>query len=682
MRNEIKNKMVKSRRQFPYKKIVMASISVLSVFLFVLTFGVIGIYASQTQTIMSNITIAYNSTMVDGNMRLRAYYKGVNEASASWHTLTRSVVNGTAVDYVKFYARSSSNNAGSANLGTVAISGNNNYIVFECAFKNTGSAMVKMAFAETGTTMVNMTKTQLISKSAIDSNFDVIDDSPSAYSALAVTGDEDVDNYIDGYVYYYIKVRSNDLAHSAQYAATQSWAFTGDETVESIIVNNNGGNGGLSSVSGIRGACPPILKTSNLPTKSPYSFYGYYSSATNDEQYYRASGEPTRALPLGTDPLSLYAQYSIEAYVDPTTHEASWPSGLSKSTQTRMIIPNSVISIGNYAFSGCTGLTSIVISDSVTSVGNGAFRDCTGLTGVTIGNRVESIGGYAFEGCSGLTSVIIPDSVTSIGDGVFYVCTGLTSITIPDGVTRIEAYAFFDCTGLTSITIPDGVTSIGDNAFAVCTGLTSITIPNSVTSITYSAFHYCTGLTSLSVESGNTVYHSAGNCIIETNTKKLVVGCNTSVIPTDGSVTSVGRSAFSSRTGLTSITIPDGVTRIEAYAFDDCTGLTSITLPDSVTSIGGYAFDDCTGLTSITLPSSVTSIGSGAFYGCTGLTQVTINRGSISSSLTSSTSCGRLISNARTIYILDGLSVGSYVTSNFTCSEEPVDGYWIYTKNS
>lgn len=119
------------------------------------------------------------------------------------------------------------------------------------------------------------------------------------------------------------------------------------------------------------------------------------------------------------------------------------------------------------------------------------------------------------------------------------------------------------------------------------------------------AFSYCTGLTSILVADGNSKYHSSGNCLIETTSKTLISGCKTSVIPTDGSVTSIGASAFSGCTGLTSITIPDNVTSIGDRTFGGCTGLTSITIPDSVTRIGEFAFGDCTGLMSITFNGTI-----------------------------------------------------------------------------
>ena len=163
--------------------------------------------------------------------------------------------------------------------------------------------------------------------------------------------------------------------------------------------------------------------------------------------------------------------------------------------QGEFVIPNSVTSIGRYAFANCHSLTSITIPNSVTSIGGAAFYNCLSLTSITIPSSVTSIGDYAFSDCGSLTSITIPSSVTSIGNSAFSYCYALTSITIPSSVTSIGEWAFYYCTSLTSITIPSGVTSIGDYAFYYCKSLTSITIPNSVTSIGKRAFYYCTSLT-------------------------------------------------------------------------------------------------------------------------------------------------------------------------------------------
>ena len=245
--------------------------------------------------------------------------------------------------------------------------------------------------------------------------------------------------------------------------------------------------------------------------------------------------------------------------------------------------------LGDYAFHGCSGLTSLTLPSRVTSIGDQTFYGCSGLTSLTIPSGVTSIGIGAFYGCSGLTSLTLPSSVTSIGWSAFSGCSGLTSLTIPSGVTSIGWSAFSGCSGLTSLTLPSSVTSIGWGAFEGCSGLTSLIIPSSVTSIGNYAFKGCSGLTSLTIPS---------------------------------SVTSISEGAFEGCSGLTNLTIPSGVTSIGIAAFRGCSGLTSLTIPSSVASIGNYAFKGCSGLTSLTIHSGVTSIGDEAFSGCSGLTSI------------------------------------------------------------
>jgi len=258
---------------------------------------------------------------------------------------------------------------------------------------------------------------------------------------------------------------------------------------------------------------------------------------------------------------------------------------------------------------------------------------------------------------AGVTDVIIPEGVTSIGSCAFERFIQLTSITIPEGVMSIGKSAFLGCTGLTSITIPKGVTSIGAYAFRCCTGLLNITIPNSVTNIGISALYGCRGLNSIIVEKDNPKYYSIGNCLIEKETKKLIVGCDNSIIPVDDSVTIISGSAFHGCSGLSSIIIPNNIIKIGESAFEGCSGLTRINVEEgnpkyysinnclieketktliagcknsiiptdeSVTSIGEGAFYDCSDLASITIPESVTSIGVSAFGGCRGLKCINI----------------------------------------------------------
>ena len=111
----------------------------------------------------------------------------------------------------------------------------------------------------------------------------------------------------------------------------------------------------------------------------------------------------------------------------------------------------------------------------------------------------DKLGDYAFYGCSGLTSLTLPSSVTKIGCYALSSCIGLTSLTLPSSVTEIGEHAFLNCRGLTNFTIPSGVTSIGTSAFFSCYGLISLTIPSSVTAIGSGAFNGCSGLTSIYV---------------------------------------------------------------------------------------------------------------------------------------------------------------------------------------
>ncbi len=307
---------------------------------------------------------------------------------------------------------------------------------------------------------------------------------------------------------------------------------------------------------------------------------------------------------------------------------------------TSITIPNSVTNIGDSTFWGCSSLTAIYVAvdnKNYTSVNGVLFnKDKTALicypAGKTdksynITNSVTSIGDYAFNGCSSLTSVTIPNSVTEIGGSAFVGCASLKSITMPNSVTSIGDMVFYKCSSLTSITIPDSVTSIGSSAFSDCSKLRSITIPNSVTSIGAWAFNGCTGLTAINVAMENQNYVSPDGVLY--NKDKTTIICypagkkgNNYKIP-DG-VTEIGSIAFSRCSSLTSVTIPNSVTSIGSGAFNGCTSLTRVTIPKSVTKIGWNAFSDCTSLTSITIPNSVISIDWYAFRGCTSLKSITI----------------------------------------------------------
>ena len=331
--------------------------------------------------------------------------------------------------------------------------------------------------------------------------------------------------------------------------------------------------------------------------------------------------------------------YDILSTEDKTCEVDDCSSNLSTVVIPSTVVNNgttyTVTSIGNYAFSGCSGLTAIEIPNSVTSIGNYAFYGCSGLTAVEIPNSVTSIGVEAFYECSSLTAIQIPSSVTSIGGWAFRGCSNLSQLVIGNGqeTLTIQSNTFSSCPittlylgrnvndyvnfkSLETLTIGSSVTSIGDEAFYGCSKLTAIQIPSSVTSIGSSAFYGCSGLTAVEIPN---------------------------------SVTSIGEWAFYGCSNLSQLILEDGeeVLIISYDTFNDCPittlylgrnvndyvnfkPLETLTIGSSVTSIGERAFYGCSGLTAIQIPSSVTSIGESAFYGCERLHSVTIGAGVLS----------------------------------------------------
>jgi len=164
-------------------------------------------------------------------------------------------------------------------------------------------------------------------------------------------------------------------------------------------------------------------------------------------------------------------------------------NGQATNPITSVVIPNSVVTVGDNAFAGVAGLRSVTIGNRVTSIGASAFEDCTGLIALTIPNRVTSVGAYAFSDASSLTSLRIGNHVRSIGSYAFFGTSSLASVTIGSGVTSIGANAF-QGSGLTSVRLPAGLTSIGDIAFSGSARLTSVTFTGNAPSVGVLAFGF------------------------------------------------------------------------------------------------------------------------------------------------------------------------------------------------
>ena len=347
-----------------------------------------------------------------------------------------------------------------------------------------------------------------------------------------------------------------------------------------------------------------------------------------------------------------YRGSNYDSYDDEYSYFVSVPDTVTYNGTTYR-----VTSIGASAFSSCY-LTSIIIPNSVMSIGEKAFYNCTSLTYVSIGSGIKTIGEMAFGDCYQLTYItckavtpptlgsndVFPPNLKTVyipvdtyseywnawtwidivfdlidyGSRIIYIdvfandeimtntdafdCLiqnhtyemGVGVITFSGTLTSIGNNAFKDCEYLRYIELPNTVTSIGNNAFERCGNLSDIELPNTVTSIGEYAFSGCSSLTSITIPN---------------------------------SVTIIGSSTFSSCSSLTSITIPNNVTSIGTFAFAGCSALTSVTIGESVTSIGEEAFCSCSSLTSITIPNSVTYIGPLAFLYCPSLTSMVVEAG-------------------------------------------------------
>lgn len=253
-----------------------------------------------------------------------------------------------------------------------------------------------------------------------------------------------------------------------------------------------------------------------------------------------------------------------------------------------VIIQDGVTSIGSHAFHDCE-MTSITIPNSVVSIGEWAFASSNNLTELKLPNSITNIGNHAFYSMRSLNKINIPTSMTSLdGFSLFQFCSKLTSIEIPSNISKIDNGAFLG-SSITNIKIPNSVKYIGDQAFAECDKMTGIDIPGSVTQIGEMAFRSCDSLSSISIANG-------------TN--------------------SIKNYAFSECTNLKTVTIPNSVACIEYSAFSDCTSLTSVTLSSKMSCIEQNTFKNCKKLVSVTIPSSVTRIEQNAFSGCTGISDI------------------------------------------------------------
>lgn len=349
-----------------------------------------------------------------------------------------------------------------------------------------------------------------------------------------------------------------------------------------------------------------------------------------------------------------------------------------------IIIPETVVKIGDEAFWNCYYLTSISIPESVTSIGKYAFHFCLRLLNATIPKNVKSIGVGAFAGeasmsdiqvsednkyftsengilydkkkkvliqcpraksgeikipesvtnigeeafeyCQNVTSIIIPESVTNIGRVAFKSCENLTSVIIPQGVTQIEESTFSGCSSLSNVTIPKGVTSISNSAFYSCTSLKNITIPETVTSIDKSAFDTSVDLTIFcykdsAAEKYAKTYKFKYQYLTDESDSSIDTE-NNQKLPAVGKTVTSGKNSYKVTKQGTAVAFVKTKSKSKTITIPATIKIGNTTY--KVTSIAANALKGNKKLTKVTIGKNVTSIGKGAFQNCTALTKITV----------------------------------------------------------
>ncbi|MBQ7849144.1 MAG: leucine-rich repeat protein [Clostridia bacterium] len=285
-----------------------------------------------------------------------------------------------------------------------------------------------------------------------------------------------------------------------------------------------------------------------------------------------------------------------------------------KKRVEKVHLPESVVTVGDFAFSGCSTLTDIVLPQGLSHIGMGAFDGCTRLKLRTLPLGVTELSARLFSGCVSLQSMTLPADVRRIGANAFASCTELTELILPEGLKEIGPNMLRGCGKLQSLKLPAGLEKIDANAFALCTGLQAVVEEN-----TYAhQFVKGAGLsftTTSAPETDFIVKNRPDGCAI---TGYIGKGGVVIVPMTIGgkTVVEIGDSAFEKCTTLTAVKLPEGVTELARDAFYGCTALQSAHMPETLTEIGPRAFGDCGELKKLNIPGSVKKIGKKAFDGC------------------------------------------------------------------
>lgn len=332
-----------------------------------------------------------------------------------------------------------------------------------------------------------------------------------------------------------------------------------------------------------------------------------------------------------------------------------------------LVIPDTVHTIAQNAFSGCSALEIVVMSKNIKTIGAQAFYNCTSLAAIEIPVSLESctassgkgpfagcsalkevifetgvkrVAANLFAGCDGIEKIVIPDTVTSIDEGAFNGCSGLNELYIPNSVTVIGKNAFLNCAALPTLVLSTNVTEIGEAAFKGCSNIREVVIPNSVITIQPEAFNECSALEKLALSKNVTFigYWAFASCNMLTDIEipRSLESCSLKIKD------QMSRGPFGECTSLKNVTFEEGVKRIPAALFAGCEGLEKIVIPDTVTSIDDAAFGACINLWDVYMPDSVTVIAKQAFTMCYDLEEIDLSDNVVSIGESAFESCDTL----------------------------------------
>lgn len=389
--------------------------------------------------------------------------------------------------------------------------------------------------------------------------------------------------------------------------------------------------------------------------------------------YLFESGKLDCDLILHFDAESVCEEIGEYAFEGAHIHKTTAPTTIVGQVPGDIVVINGGGEILPYTFYLSRNLYSITIADTVTSIGEKAFEGCTALVDLQLPDTIASIGYYAFKGCIGLTNMVVPNAVTTIAYGAFEGCTGLNSVVMSEGVTAIYTDTFKGCANLTEFFVSENLLNadvaafdgceklqfakygnckyistannpyhlllaaedtagtsyqihadakaIADNAFARCRSLTSVVIPEGVRAIGEGAFSRCSALTSIeipesAVSFGSNIFENCNQLQEVRYTGSLASWCNISF---ESALPQTGVNLYIQNQLLVNLVIPETITVVNAYAFANCTSLQTVEIGNQVTAVGKAAFSGCTNLTTVTIGDNVVSVGLGAFGNCSNL---------------------------------------------------------------